>query len=142
MFIHYLHAGTFPLEDYLDKNGWVPTERSDKVIEELMTPAQLDAGRRYNGKQNKQVSLFNLDSKLTNPVPCTEKTLEPKIARKVANRSTEVFLGFWDTLAPRSVVSRTSSKSTVFREPGVPEARVRKKNIAKFGAKIERNTPL
>ena len=77
-----------------------------------MTPAQLDAGRRYNGKQNKPVSLFNLHSELTNPVPCTEKTLKPKKARKVAIRSKEVFLGFWDTLAPRSVVCRTSSKSS------------------------------
>ena len=43
---HYLDADTVPMEDYLDDNGWVSGEGSNILIEEAMTKAQVDAGRR------------------------------------------------------------------------------------------------
>ena len=45
-------------------------------------------------------------------------------------------------MAPGSTVVRTSHTKTVIKEPGVPEVRVRKKDIAKFGTRVERNTDL
>ena len=49
-----IDADTVPVEDYLDKNGWVTSDRSDILIEEAMQKAQVDAGRRYNGEHNNQ----------------------------------------------------------------------------------------
>ena len=45
-------------------------------------------------------------------------------------------------MALDSTVVRTSPKTTVIKEPGVPEVRVRNKDIAKFGSRSERNTDL
>ena len=55
---NYLDADTVPVEDYLDDNGWVTGDRSDIFIEEAMTKTQVDAGRRYNGENNKSISRF------------------------------------------------------------------------------------
>ena len=49
---HYLDADTVPVEDYLDDNGWVTGERSDILVKEAMTMAQVDAGRGCNGEKN------------------------------------------------------------------------------------------
>ena len=84
--IHYLDADTVPVEDYLDDNGWVTGERRDILIEEAMTKAQLDAGRRYNGEKNKAVSSFILHPNLSNPITRLEQPLELKLARKVSKR--------------------------------------------------------
>ena len=54
---HYLDADAVPVEDYLDDNGWVTRDRSDILIEEAMTKAQVDGGRRYNEDKNKSVYL-------------------------------------------------------------------------------------
>ena len=45
-------------------------------------------------------------------------------------------------MAPGSTVVRTSPTTTVIKEPGVPEVRVRNNDIAKFGTRAERNTDL
>ena len=45
-------------------------------------------------------------------------------------------------MAPGSTVVRTSPTTTVIKEPGVPEDRVMKNDIAKFGTRAERNTDL
>ena len=42
----YLDADTIPVENYLDDNGWVLGKRSDILVEETMTKAQVDAGQR------------------------------------------------------------------------------------------------
>ena len=55
---HYLDADTVPVEDYLDDNGWVSGDRSDILIEEAMQKAQVNAGRRYNGEQNRFLGLI------------------------------------------------------------------------------------
>ena len=43
-------------------------------------------------------------------------------------------------MAPCRTVVRTSPTTTLFKEPGVPEVRVRNNDIAKFGTRAERNT--
>ena len=139
---HYLDADTVPVEDYLDDNGWVTGDRSDILIEEAMQRAQVDAGRRYNGEHNKSVSRFILHPKLNKPIPRSEKSLDLKLARKVTKRSKRDLRGLWETLAPGSTVVRTSDKTTVMKEPGVPEVSVRNSDIAKFGTRAERNTEL
>ena len=48
----------------------------------------------------------------------------------------------WETLAPGSTVVRTSDTTTVIKEPGVPEVRVRNSDIAKFGTRAERHTDI
>ena len=139
---HYLDVYNVPVEDYLDDNGWVSGDRSDLLIEESMQKAQVDAGRRYNGEHNKSVSRFIMHSKLNNPIPRSEKSLDLKLARKVTKRSKRDLRGLWETLAPGSTVVRTSDTTTVIKEPGVPEVRVRNSDFAKFGTRAERNTDL
>ena len=136
---HYLDIDTVPVEDYLDDNGLLTGERSDILVEEAMTKAQVDAGRRYNGDKNKSVSRFILHPKLTNPIARTERFFELKLARKVSKRSKRDFRGLWETLAPGSTVMRTSP-TTAIKEPGVPEVKVRNSDIAKFGTQAKRNT--
>ena len=41
---------------YLGDNRWLSAERSDIKIEQAMRFAQVDAGRSYNGDQNKSAS--------------------------------------------------------------------------------------
>ena len=139
---HYLDADTVPVEDYLDYNGRVNSDRSDILVEEAMQKAQVDAGRRYNGEHNKSVSRFIVHPKLNNPVPRSEKSLDLKLARKGIKRSKRDLRGLWETLTPGSTVVRTSDTTTVIKEPGVPEERVRNSDIAKFGTRAERNTDL
>ena len=127
---HYLDADTVPVEVYLDDNGWVSGDRSDLLIEEAMQKAQVDAGRRYIGAHNKSVSRFIIHPKLNNPIPRSEKSLDLKLARKVAKRSKRDLRGLWEILAPGSTVVRTSDTTTVIKEPGVPEVRVRNSDIA------------
>ena len=47
-----------------------------------------------------------------------------------------------EALAPGSTVERTSDTTTVIKEPGVPEVRVRNSDIAKFDTRAERNTDI
>ena len=80
--------------------------------------------------------------KLNNPITRSEKSLDLKLARKVTKRSKRDLRGLWETLAPGSTVVRTSDTTTVIKEHGVPEVRVRNIDIAKFGNRAERNTDL
>ena len=64
------------------------------------------------------------------------------MARKLTKRSKWDLRGLWETLAPGSTVVRTSDITSVIKETGVPEACVRNSDIAKFGARAERNTDL
>ena len=140
--LHYLDADTVPVEDYLDKNGWVTGDCSDILIDEAMQKAQVDAGLRYNGDHNKSISRFIVHPKLKNPIPRTEQSLDLKLAREVTKRSKRDLRGLWETLAPGSTVVRTSDTTTVIKEPGVPDVCVRNSDIAKFGTRAERNTDL
>ena len=140
--ISRIDADRVPVEDYLDDNDWVTGERSDILVEEAKTKAQVDVCRRCNGEKNKSVSRFILHPKLTNPIPRTERSQELKLAWKFFKRSKRDLIGLWGTIAPGSTVVRTSPKTTAIREPGVPEVKVRNSDFAKFGTRAERNTEL
>ena len=60
----------------------------------------------------------------------------------MSKRSKRDLRGLWDTLAPGSTVVRTSPTTTVIKEPGVPEVKVRNSDIAKTGTKDEPKTEL
>ena len=130
------------MEDYLDENGWVSGDRSDILIEEAMQKSQVGAGRRYNEEHNKSVSRFIIHPKLNNPIPRSEKQLDLKIAQKVTKRSKRDLRGLWETMAPGSTVEIPSDTTTVIKELGVPEVRVRNSEIAKFGTRAERHTDI
>ena len=72
---HYLDADMVPVEDYLDGIGWATGKRSDILIEEAITKAQVDAARRHNGKKNKAESRFILHPNFFKPIPRTETSL-------------------------------------------------------------------
>ena len=76
------------------------------------------------------------------PIPWSEKTLDIKLARKVSKRSKRDLRGLRETLAPGSTVMRTSPTTTVIKEPGVPEVRVRNNDIAKFETRAQRKTDI
>ena len=139
MKVFYLDADTVPVEGYLDKNGWVTGERSDFLVEEAMTKAEVDAGRRYNGDKYKSVSRFVPHPKSTNSIPQTKRSLELKLARKVSKQSKRDLRGLLETLAPGSAVIGTSPITTAIKEPGVPEVNVRNSKIAKFETRAEQN---
>ena len=109
----------------------VTGERNDILIEEAMTKAQVDAGRRHNREQNQAVSRFMFHPKLFISIPRTERSVELKLARKVSKRSKRDLRGVWDTLAPGSTVVRTSPTKTVMKEPGVLEEKVCNSDIEK-----------
>ena len=127
------------MEEYLDDNGWLTVGRSDIFVEEAMQKALVDAGRRYNGDKNNSISRFILHSKLNNPILRSERPLELKLAQKVSKRSKKDLRGLWETLAAGSTLVRTSPTTTVFKEPGFPEASVRNSDIAKFGTRLVQN---
>ena len=139
---HYLDADTVPAEDYLVDNGRVTEERSEILIEEAMSRAQVDAGRRQNGEMNKAVSRFVFHPRLTNPIPRSQKLLELNLCRKNAKESKRDLRGLWETLAPGSTDVRISPSTTVIKERGTTELKVRNSDIAKIGTKAERNTDL
>ena len=60
----------------------------------------------------------------------------------MTKRSKRYLRGLWETLAPGSAVVRTSDTTTVIKEPGVAEVRVRNSDIAKFGTRADRKTDL
>ena len=64
------------------------------------------------------------------------------MARKATKRLKRELRGLWATLAPGSAVERSSDTTTVIKEPGVPEVRVRNSDIANFGTRAERHTDL
>ena len=112
------------------------------MVEEAMTRAQIDAGRRYNGDNKKSVSRFGIQLKLTNSLPQSEKLLELLLASEVPRLSKKDLRGKIFELASGSTVLRTSPATTVNQKPRVPEVRVGSNCIAKFRTKGGRNTRL
>ena len=101
-----------------------------------MQKALVDAGRRYNGDKNKSISRFILHSKLNNPILRSERPLDLKLAQRVSKRSKKDLRGLWETFAAGSTLLRTSPTTTVIKEPGFPEVKVRNSDIAMFGTRL------
>ena len=111
------------------------------MIEETMKRAQVDGGRQIIADK-KSVLRFIIHQKFTNPILRTEKLMEHKLAPQVTKRTKNDLRGLWDSLAPGSIVLRTSAITKVNKVPEVPLVRVMNNEIAKFGTKAELNTPL
>ena len=77
----------------------------------------------------------------TNPF-LDRRPLELKLARKATKRSNRDLRGLCDTLVPGSTVVLTSPSTTVFKEPGIPDVKIRKSDIAKFDTKAKPNINL
>ena len=108
-----------------------------------MCRAQQDAGRRYRDSDNKE-SRFIIHSKLTEPIPRKEKSLNIKLARKLPNkkRAKRQLAGLYEVLQPGSFVTKSSPTTTIINEPGRSAVKVRDSDLAKFGTKAERSTNL
>ena len=71
------------------------------------------------------------------PLPLKEHAVQLNIARKkhLHKRSKKNLDGFYEVLAPGSVVQKTDQYTSVIREPGKMEVTVRNSDIAKFGTR-------
>ena len=94
-------------------------------------------GPKIQREKNKPVSRFILHPKLSNPILQTERLLELNLARTVSKSSKWDLGGHWDTLARGSTAVLTLPTTTVIKEPGVSEVKIRKRDIAKFGTRVE-----
>ena len=78
------------------------------------------------------------------PVPWTETSLSVKLAKKKprAKRSKKSLDGLYEILAPGSSVVKTDSNTSIIKEPGKREIKIRNSDLVKFGTKAERQTDL
>ena len=108
-----------------------------------MCRAQQDAGRRYQDSGNKELR-FILHSKISNPIPRTEASLNIKLARKPPNkrRAKGQLACLYEVLKPGTYVTKSSQTTTIINEPGRAPVKVRDSGLAKFGTKAERATNL
>ena len=85
-----------------------------------------------------------LKTKAIRPIPLKERAVELNLARKVhgKRRSKKNLEGLYKVLAPGSHILMVSPTTSNIKEPGKPIVTVRNSDIAKFGTKLERQTPL
>ena len=81
---------------------------------------------------------------LARPIPCSERSVQMKIARKIheSQRQKKNLDGLYEILAPGSTVGKISLTTSVIREPNRQEVRVRNCDIAKFWTKNQRDSEL
>ena len=81
---------------------------------------------------------------LARPIPCSERRVQVKIARKIheSQRQKKNLDGLYEFFAPGSTVGKRSPTTSVIKEPNRQEVRVRNSDIANFGTKNERDTEL
>ena len=93
---------------------------------------------------NDMESSFLSTTKGHRPIPLKIHAVQINIAWKKNphKRSKKNFDGFYEVLAPGSVVQKTDQYTSVIREPGKLEVTVRNSDIAKFGTRDERKTKL
>ena len=89
-------------------------------------------------------SRFIWSEGLARPIPCSERSVQVKIARKIheSQRQKKNLDVLYKDLAPGSTVGKISPTTSVIKEPNRQEERVRNSDIAKFGTKNERDTEL
>ena len=117
--------------------------RSDDEIEKNMCKAVRDAST-CERLANDSESRFLSTTKAHRPLPLKEPAMQINIARK---KNPHILLkknldGFYEVLAPGSVVQKTDQYTSVFREPGKLEVTVRKSEIREFGTRDDRKTKL
>ena len=78
------------------------------------------------------------------PIPCSERSVQVNLARKLHKnqRQKKRLDGLYKVLAPGSAVCKVSPTTSVIKEPNRQEVRVRNSDLAKFGARAEKDTDL
>ena len=85
-----------------------------------------------------------LRTKAIRSIPFKERAEELNLARKFhgKRRSRKNLEGFYEVLAPGSLILKVSPTTSMIKDPGKPMVTVRNSEIAKFGTQLERQTPL
>ena len=137
----YLDEETVMPEEILP-DKWVNGYRSDIEVEIGMTRASNEAKERERASTDGE-SRF-LKTKAIRAIPLKERAVELNLARKVhgKRRSKKNLEGLYEVLAPGSHILKVSPTTSTIREPGKPIVTVRNSDMAKFGTKLERQTPL
>ena len=139
---HYLDEDTVMPEEFLPDDKWVNGYRSDIEVEISMTRASNEAKERERASTDEE-SRF-LKTKAIRPIPLKERAVELNLARKVhgKRRSKKNLEGLYEVLTPGSHILKVSPTTSTIKEPGKPIITVGNSDIAKFGTKLERQTPL
>ena len=135
---------TIPGRSYLTEEQWADTALcSDTEIEKVIcaasSRARLEQEKRKDGETR-----FIKPEAICREMPCSERSIQVKLARKrhESQRQKKNLDGLYEVLAPGSTVCKISPTTSVIKEPYKQEVRVRNSDIAKFGARAERETKL
>ena len=129
-------------EEILPDDKWMNGYRSDIEVEIGMTRSSNEAKERERASTDGESRV--LKTKAIRPIPLKERAVELNLARKVhgKRRSKKNLEGLYDVLAPVSYILKVNPTTSTIKEPGKPIVTVRNSDIAKFGTKLERQTPL
>ena len=134
---YYLDEDTIPGRSYLTEEQWADTALcSDTEIERVICAATTLA-RNEQEKRNDGEERFISSDAVCNPIPCSERSVHVKLARKLHKnqRQKKNLDGLYEVLAPGSTVCKVSPTASVIKEPHKQEVRVRNSDIAKFGTR-------
>ena len=139
---HYLDEDTVMPEEILPDDKWTNGYRSDIEVELGMTRATAEARSREQASTDGEPRF--LKTTAIRPIPLKERAVELNLARKVhgKRRSQKNLEGLYEVLAPGSQILKVSPTTSTIKEPGKQVVTVRNGDIAKFGTKLERQTPL
>ena len=139
---HYLDEDTVMPEEILPDDKWTNGYRSDIEVELGMTRATAEARSREQASIDGEPRF--LKTTAIRPIPLKERAAELNLARKVhgKRRSKKNLEGLYEVLAPGSQILKVSPTTSTIKEPGKQVVTVRNSDIAKFGTKLERQTPL
>ena len=144
MIKHYLDEDTIPGRAYLTEEQWADTALySDTEIEKVICAANVRARKEEQKMEDGEQRLIKSEG-ISRPITCSERSIQIKLARKLHEswRQKKNLDELYEVLAPGSTVSKVSPTTSVIKEPNRQEVRVRNSDIAKFGAKAERDTEL
>ena len=134
---HYLNADIIPGRSHR------PGFFFDTEIEKLFCAAN-NLAQKEQEKVKYCESRLIWSEGLARPIPCSERSVQVKIARKIHESPSQKknLDCVYEVLAPGSTVRKISPTASVVKEPNRQEVRVRNSDIAKFGTKNERDTEL
>ena len=139
---HYLDEDTVMPEKILPDDKWVNGYRSDIEVEMGVARASNEANERERASTDGESRFLKM--KAIRAITLKERAVDLNLARKVhgKRRSRKNLEGLYGVLAPGSHILKVSPTTSTIKEPGKTIVTVRNINIAKFGTKLERQTPL
>ena len=130
-------------EELISEDNWDTEARSDIELEQNKDKLSNDAVRQSNADSNKESRVIpHPDFGLA--VPRTAASLTVKLAKKKpkSKRSKKSIDDLYEVLAPGSSVIKTDAYTSLIKEPGKREVKIRNSDLAKIGTKAERQTDL